>query len=45
MIISPDAFIENRDLEDCRALLRDALNEMILAYQHQGKELPPCNLP
>jgi len=24
-------------------MLRDALNEMILAYKEQGKEIPPGN--
>jgi predicted RNase H-like HicB family nuclease len=31
---------EGKDIEDCRNMLRDALNEMILAYQQQGKEIP-----
>ena len=31
---------EGTDLEDCRFMLRDALNEMLLAYQGQGKEVP-----
>ena len=31
---------ECKDIEDCRNMLRDALNEMILAYQQQGKEIP-----
>ena len=30
---------EGRDLEECRTMLRDALREMILAYQEQGKEI------
>jgi predicted RNase H-like HicB family nuclease len=30
---------EGKDLEDCRAMLRDALQEMILAYRQQGKEI------
>ena len=32
-----------KDLEDCRAMLRDALNEMILAYKELGKEVPLGN--
>jgi len=36
----PEIVTEGRDIEDCRDMLRDALNEMILAYQHQGKEIP-----
>ncbi|MDY6954338.1 MAG: type II toxin-antitoxin system HicB family antitoxin, partial [Thermodesulfobacteriota bacterium] len=31
------------DLEECRSMLRDALNEMVLAYQQMGKEIPPGN--
>ena len=33
----PEVVTEGADLEDCRFMLRDALNEMILAYQEQGK--------
>jgi predicted RNase H-like HicB family nuclease len=36
----PEVVTEGKDLEDCRAMLRDALQEMILAYQAQGKEIP-----
>lgn len=36
----PEVVTEGRDLEDCRAMLRDALHEMILAYRHIQKELP-----
>jgi len=36
----PEIVTEGRDIEDCRDMLRNALNEMILAYQHQGKEIP-----
>jgi predicted RNase H-like HicB family nuclease len=36
----PEVLTEGRDLEDCRAQLRDALNKMILAYQQQGQEIP-----
>lgn len=39
----PEVVTEGNDLEDCRAMLRDALQEMILAYQQQGKEIPPGN--
>ncbi len=39
----PEVVTEGRDLEDCRAMLRDALQEMILAYQQQGREIPPGN--
>ena len=39
----PEVVTEGRDLEDCREMLRDALKEMILAYQQQGREIPPGN--
>jgi predicted RNase H-like HicB family nuclease len=39
----PEVVTEGQDLEDCRALLRDALNEMILAYRQQGQEIPLGN--
>ena len=36
----PEVVTERADMEDCRFMLRDALNEMILAYKDQGKEVP-----
>ena len=39
----PEVVTEGRDLEECRAMLRDALNEMVLAYQQIGKEIPAGN--
>lgn len=36
----PEVVTEGTDLEDCRFMLRDALNEMVLAYNDQGKEVP-----
>lgn len=39
----PEVVTEGRDLEECRTMLRDALREMISAYQEQGKELPLGN--
>ena len=39
----PEVVTEGRDLEECRAMLRDALNEMVLGYQQIGKEIPPGN--
>ncbi|HDR14699.1 MAG TPA: type II toxin-antitoxin system HicB family antitoxin [Desulfobacteraceae bacterium] len=36
----PEVITEGRDLEGCRLMLRDALNEMVLAYQQLGKEIP-----
>lgn len=37
----PEVVTEGKDLEDCRAMLRDALREMILAYRELQKEVPP----
>ena len=36
----PEVVTEGRTLEECRAMLEDALQEMILAYKQQRKELP-----
>ncbi|MFM7714995.1 MAG: type II toxin-antitoxin system HicB family antitoxin [Microcystis sp.] len=34
---------EGKDLEECRQMLRDAVQEMVLAYQQQNKEIPLGN--
>ncbi len=39
----PEVLTEGKDLEECRAMLRDALNEMVLAYRQTGKEIPAGN--
>ena len=39
----PEVVTEGKNLEDCRAMLRDALNEMVLAYKQTGKEIPAGN--
>lgn len=39
----PEVVTEGKDLEECRAMLRDALREMVLAYEQLGKEIPPGN--
>ena len=39
----PEVVTEGKDLEDCRSMLRDALNEMVLAYSELGKEIPLGN--
>jgi len=39
----PEVVTEGRGLEECRTMLRDALREMISAYQEQGKEIPLGN--
>ena len=36
----PEVVTEGKDIEECRIMLRDALNEMVLAYMEQRKELP-----
>lgn len=35
-----EVITEGETLEDCRALLQDAIKEMILAYRQQNKEIP-----
>ena len=39
----PEVITEGKDLEECRDMLRDALHEMILAYQQLKKEIPVGN--
>jgi predicted RNase H-like HicB family nuclease len=39
----PEVVTEGADLDECRAMLRDALNEMLLAYHELGKEIPTGN--
>ena len=39
----PEVVTEGKDLEDCRSMLRDALREMVLAYNELGKEMPLGN--
>jgi predicted RNase H-like HicB family nuclease len=36
----PEVITEGKTLEECREMLKDALNEMLLAYKQQGKEIP-----
>ena len=36
----PEVISEGRNLEACRAMLQDALREMIRAYRQQRKEIP-----
>ena len=36
----PEVVTEGKTLDECRAMLKDALREMVLAYKHQGKEIP-----
>ena len=39
----PEVVTEGKDLEECRAMLRDALREMVQAYLQTGKEIPTGN--
>jgi len=36
----PEVITEGKTLDECRELLKDALQEMIEAYRQQGKEIP-----
>lgn len=39
----PEVVTEGSTIEECRAMLRDALHEMVLAYRQLGKEVPVGN--
>ena len=39
----PEIVTEGKDLEECRKMLRDALKEMVLAYQQLEREIPAGN--
>ena len=39
----PEVVTEGADLDECRAMLRDALQEMFAAYVQLGKEIPVGN--
>lgn len=36
----PEVVTEGKNLEECREMLRDALNEVIFAYSQTGREIP-----
>lgn len=36
----PQVVTEGNTLEECRELLQDAMNEMMIAYREQNKEIP-----
>jgi predicted RNase H-like HicB family nuclease len=36
----PEVVTEGKDIEECRAMLRDALKQMVLAYRQLSKEIP-----
>ena len=39
----PEIVTEGKDLEECRSMLRDATQEMVLAYRQQNQEIPLGN--
>lgn len=39
----PEVVTEGSDIEECRSMLRDALQEMVLAYQELEREIPMGN--
>lgn len=43
LIAWPEVVTEGKDLEECREMLRDALNEMILAYKKLNKKISMGN--
>jgi predicted RNase H-like HicB family nuclease len=36
----PQVVTEGKTLEECREMLRDALNEMLIVYREDGFEIP-----
>ncbi len=44
LIEFPEVITEGKNLEDCRTSLQDALEQMLLAYQQQSKEIPLGNI-
>lgn len=36
----PEGISEGKDIEECRFMLKDAFQEMVLAYRQQKRELP-----
>ena len=39
----PEVVTEGAEREKCRAMFRDALHEMVLAYRELGREVPVGN--
>jgi len=39
----PEVVTEGANLDECRAMLRDALHEMILAYQDLSRSVRPSD--
>ncbi len=40
----PEVVTEGATLEECRAMLDDALREMILAHRELALDIPQCNV-
>ena len=40
LVECPEVITEGKTLDECRELLQDALQEMVLAYRQQQKEIP-----
>ena len=40
MVEWPEVVTEGKTIEECRKMLQDALQEMIIAYKQQRKEIP-----
>ena len=38
-----EVITEGKTIEECREMLKDATNEMIIAYRQQNKEIPLGN--
>ena len=36
----PEVVTEGKTIDECRGMLKDALNEMVLAYKQMGREIP-----
>jgi predicted RNase H-like HicB family nuclease len=36
----PEVVTEGKTLDECRTMLRDALNEMVAAYREMGRAIP-----
>jgi predicted RNase H-like HicB family nuclease len=36
----PEAVTEGEDIEDCREALKDAVEQMVLVYREQDREIP-----
>jgi predicted RNase H-like HicB family nuclease len=40
LVERPEVITEGKDIDECRVMLKDALEEMILAYKQQKHETP-----